>query len=132
MFAEHEKHLSDQRQRQGNRNPETPYFVAISKQFGCLLAVAGLAIDQFGRKTRLGDGGNDGFRIRPPLEAHASAFGRQIDIGLHPRLAVEYFFQTGRTGGTRHATDGKFEDPGRRACCLGFAHLTRSTGQGAR
>ena len=124
MFAEHEKHLPDEREGQGDGNPETPDFAAVNLKFRCFFPFARTGVDHLGRKPRLRHRSNHRRFIRRRGQTYPCPLGSQIDIRLHPGLPVENFLQAGRTSGTRHATDGKLDNP-----AVAVVHLTSNNGQ---
>ena len=145
-IAEHEEHLPDQRQGQRHGDPEAPDLALVVGLPTRLLTRPRVLVDDARRKAGLGHGSDHRRLVRRTVEPHARPLGSQVHVGLDTRLAVEHFFQSRRTGRTGHAGDGKldhaagasrrFHGAGATCCFHGlagsFAHLTSSTGQGAR
>jgi len=144
--AEHEKHLPDQRQRQRHGNPEAADFALVIGLPARFFPPPRVLVNDAGSKASLGDRSDHCRLVRRALEPHTRPLGGQINVGLYPRLAVEHLFQARRTGCAGHAGNGEFDHAAGASrcfhvagagCCFrgragSFAHLTSSTGQGAR
>ncbi len=135
--AEHEEHLADQRQGQRHRDPEAANLALVVGLAARLFARPRVFVNDAGRKAGLGHRRDHRRFIRRAIQPHPRPLGGQIDVGLDPRLAVEYLFQPRRTGRTGHAGNGKFDNATIASHCRhgssgGFVHLTSITGHAAR
>ena len=108
--AEHEEHLADQRQCQSHRDPEAADLALVVGGPARLFPFLRALVNDAGSKPGPGRRGNHRRLVGGASEPDTCALGSQIDIGLHPRLAVEHLFEARRTGGAGHAGNREFDD----------------------